>query len=53
MGINYEKTMICTLHNVMLYIKQTIYFWYLNKNMLTNYKPSSNIRKIWKEFYNY
>ena len=51
-GTNCEKALICTLQNIMSFTKHVICLWHIDKNVLTNCKPSFDIEATWQEFYN-
>ena len=51
MGTDCEKALICALQDIMPSTKYAICFWHIDKNMLTNYKPSFDIKKTGQEFY--
>lgn len=52
MDINYKKTLICILLNIISFTKYIIYLWYIDKNILINFKLLFNKKKRWQEFYN-
>ena len=51
MGNNYEKALIHALQDVMRSTKYIVCFWHVDKNVLTNCKPSFNIEESWQEIY--
>lgn len=42
---NCEKTLICTLQDIIHSSKYTVSLWHINKNVLTNCKPLFNIKE--------
>ena len=51
-GTNCEKALIRLFQDVMPSTKHAVCLWHINKNMLTNCKPSFDIEESWQEFYN-
>ena len=50
-GTDCKKALIYVIQDLMPSTKYAIYFWYVNKNMLTNCKPSFDIEESWQKFY--
>ncbi len=51
MGTDCEKALICALQAVMLFTKHVLYLWHMDINLLTNCKPSFDIKESWQAFY--
>ena len=50
-GTDCEKALICALQDVMPSTKHAVCLWHVDKNVLTNCKPSFDIEESWQEFY--
>lgn len=47
---NCKNALISNLQIIISFIKYVLYFWYIDKNVVINYKPLFNKKKIDKHF---